>query len=79
VFVPSDTAQQWILVTSLILRAFVSTSNVTIEKDLEVSAVAEVKEVLKLGVVELVASVIGLEKGLTDAPSFFSGSKGCHL
>jgi hypothetical protein len=61
------------------LRAFVSTSNVTIEKDLEVSAVAEVKEVLKLVVVELVASVIGLEKGLTDAPSFFSGSKGCHL
>jgi hypothetical protein len=59
---------------SLILRAFVSTSNVTIDVDLEVSAVAVVKEVFELVVVELVKGVIGLEKGLKDSLRFFSSS-----
>jgi hypothetical protein len=59
---------------SLILRAFVSTSNVTIDVDLEVSAVAVVKEVFEFVVVELVKGIIGLEKGLKDSLRFFSSS-----
>ena len=56
--------QQWIFVTSLVFSALVSTSNVIVDADFEVLAVAEVKEVLKLVVGELVAGVIGLEEGL---------------
>lgn len=49
---------------SLVFSALVSTSNVIVDADSEVSAVAEVEEVLKLVVVELVTGVIGFEKGL---------------
>ena len=56
--------QQWIFVTSLVFSALVSTSNVIVDADFEVAAVAKVKEVLKLVVGELVAGVIGLEEGL---------------
>ncbi len=61
---PSLMTQQWIFVTSLVFSASVSTSNVIVDADFKVSAVAEVEEVLKLVVGELVAGVIGLEEGL---------------
>jgi hypothetical protein len=57
----------------------VSTSNVTIDIDLEVSAVAEVEEVLNLFISEVVDGIIGLEEGLKDALCSFRHGKRCNL
>jgi hypothetical protein len=57
----------------------VSTSNVIVDKDFEVSAVAEVEEILNLLIGEMVDGVIGLEKGLKDSLCSFGCSKGCNL
>ena len=65
--------------TSLTLRALVSTSNVIVDKEFEAPAVAEVEEVFEPVVGELVAAVIGLEEGLEIPLRLFSYSKSRNL
>jgi hypothetical protein len=52
----------------------VSTSNVIVDKDFEVPAVAVVKEPIKLFVADVVDGVIGLEEGLKVTLRLFSCS-----
>ena len=65
--------------TSLTLRALVSTSNVIVDEEVESPAVAEVEEVFEPFVGELVAAVIGLEEGLEIPLSFLGHSKSRNL
>lgn len=62
VVVPSLIAQQWILVTSLIFRPFVSISKISIDVDLELVGIAMVDDFSELIFIEGVHVVIGFKK-----------------